>query len=304
MMKHYQYEIPNHSYFDLFPSGADGNDTNGSYPNILTPLIVSVGAIIIAFTVAKLVDCCCQRTLERNENLESLDDKTKKILRARLIVIQMKRKEMAKTAPALGIFKKWSSKTKVSKNLRNEASKKEKQTVITVEEANEEGKKANSTITGFLKTNKVSNGIPDLSINNKPQPIVHEKSRSDSDSHASNSSKTETPRSTLESSSKTETPRSSLESSNSSRSISSSSAKSVPISVTSTQNGVNSESGISVSVLGMNSDQRKPSNKSVTFNENVEVKTEDELEQLDSVKVVSETSHIDSNKPSNLKKPS
>lgn len=93
----------------LFPAIIYGdnhtNDSNGEIPNILTPLIVSVGAIIIAFTVAKLVDCCCQKTLEKNENLESLDDQTKKILRARLIIIQMKRKEMAKAAPAINFSK-------------------------------------------------------------------------------------------------------------------------------------------------------------------------------------------------------
>lgn len=259
----------------LFP-GADNNntnDSNGEIPNILTPLIVSVGAIIIAFTVAKLVDCCCKKTLEKNENLESLDDQTKKILRARLIIIQMKRKEMAKTAPALNIFKKWSSKTIMSKNLQNEVTKKEKQTVITVDEADMD-KKSNSAGHGFLKQNKVANGIPSLTQN---KPLVHKQEKLDSDSHASNSSKSGSP--------------------------SRSSARSVSVSINSTRTSFNSESGLSL-FTGTSSDNKRTSNKSVTFNENVEVKTEDELEHLDSVKVVSESPPTDSSKPSNLKKPS
>lgn len=270
----------------LFPAIVYGdnhtNDSNGEIPNILTPLIVSVGAIIIAFTVAKLVDCCCQKTLEKNENLESLDDQTKKILRARLIIIQMKRKEMAKAAPAINIFKKWSSKTIMSKNLQNEVTKKDKQTVITVDEADIE-KKSNSLGHGFLKQNKVANGIPSLTQN---KPLVHKQEKLDSDSHASNSSKSGTP-----------------PSSNSASSTSRSSARSVSVSVNSTRTSFNSESGLSL-FTGTSSDHKKTSNKSVTFNENVEVKTEDELEQLDSVKVVSESPPTDSSKPSNLKKPS
>lgn len=271
----------------LFPAivyGADGNDSSGEIPKILTPLIVSVGAIIIAFTVAKLVDCCCQKTLERDENIESLDDQTKKILRARLIIIQMKRKEMAKTAPALNIFKKWSTKTLMSKNLQKEVNKKEKQTVITVDEADEKEKKNYSTGHGFLKQNKVANGIPSLI---QKKPIVHKQEKLDSDSHASKSA----------------TPPSSTETSNSARSTSRSSGRSVSVSVNSTRTSFNSESGLSL-FTGISSDHKKTSNKSVTFNENVEVKTEDDLEHLDSVKVVSESPPTDSSKPSNLKKPS
>ncbi|XP_061196517.1 uncharacterized protein LOC133204785 [Saccostrea echinata] len=270
----------------LFPVlvQAEDNTSSADYPKILTPIIVSFGALILAFTVAKLVDCCCKKTLERNENLESLDDNTKKILRARLIVIQMKRKEMAKVAPTLGFLKRWSTRSKVSKNLQIEATQKgsNKQTVITVEEASEKEKKNNSALGGFLKQNKVSNGIPNLTNKNQKQHNVYKQNKSDS----LKGSKSETP-----------TPTSGNATSGNNSSLSQvSSPKSVPSSELSNQT-----SGISKS----DSDPRRPSGKSVTFNENVEVKTEDEIEnKLDSVKVVNETPTTDSNKPSNLKKPS
>lgn len=50
------------------------NDFNGEILNILILLIVFVGVIIIVFIVVKFVDCCCQKMLEKNENLELLDD--------------------------------------------------------------------------------------------------------------------------------------------------------------------------------------------------------------------------------------
>ncbi|XP_062605080.1 uncharacterized protein LOC134266892 [Saccostrea cucullata] len=274
----------------LFPAlvHADDNSTsNPDYPKILTPIIVSFGALILAFTVAKLVDCCCKKTLEKNENLESLDDNTKKILRARLIVIQMKRKEMAKVAPALGFLKRWSTRSKVSKNLQMEAGS-NKQTVITVEEASEKEKKNNSSVGGFLKQNKVSNGIPSLTQKNQKQNIYKQ---SRSDSFKRSKSETPTPGSgndsvdlVIQSNPGTPSPTSG----NASLLSRISSPKSVPSSELSNQTSVISKSG-----------------KSVTFNENVEVKTEDEIEnKVDSVKVVNETSTTDSNKPSNLKKPS
>lgn len=254
-------------------------------------MIVSIGAIIIAFTVAKLVDCCCKKTIERDGNIESLDDQTKKILRARLIVIQMKRKEMAKAAPTLGFLKRWSTRTAMSRNLQTEAARKspDKQTVINVEEADDKEKKNNSLLGGFLKQNKVANGIPSLTTKQNKQHSNTVNTQADK----SKSSEPATP---------------TLRSGNNSAH----SQTSVPSTVISNQTSPKSDSRISSSEIVTNSDPRRTSNKSVTFSEKVEVKTEDELEnhfsnspnQVDSIKVVNETPSADSNKPSNLKKPS
>lgn len=63
-------------FINIFFLGGDNNinDFNGEILNILILLIVFVGVIIIVFIVVKFVDCCCQKMLEKNENLELLDD--------------------------------------------------------------------------------------------------------------------------------------------------------------------------------------------------------------------------------------
>ncbi|XP_033754879.1 uncharacterized protein LOC117337858 [Pecten maximus] len=115
-------------------SGSSGASYDASIKLIATICIV-IAAIIISVVVAKIADMCYDRHVLRDD-ASDISDHTKGLIRARLAIIQMKKKEKPKKG-TMGMLRIWSAKTKGSNQqpTPNSNASKERSVVINVGEA-------------------------------------------------------------------------------------------------------------------------------------------------------------------------
>ncbi|OWF50147.1 uncharacterized protein LOC110450842 [Mizuhopecten yessoensis] len=117
-------------------SGSSGTNYDASTKLIATVCII-IAAIIISVVVAKIADMCYDRHVLRDD-ASDVSDHTKGLIRARLAIIQMKKKDKSKKT-SRNLFRIWSAKTRRANQQQgtNNSSntQKERSVVINVDEA-------------------------------------------------------------------------------------------------------------------------------------------------------------------------
>ncbi|KAK3085946.1 hypothetical protein FSP39_011158 [Pinctada imbricata] len=234
-------------------------------PKVAVTVLFIVGCAITAVVVAALANCCCEKK-EIKDDISDISDNTKKLIKARLAIIQMqRRRELQKST--LKIFRLWSKKSKSPRASPNPSTSRsnEQSVVVDLEEDNDSGGSVanSSSKSTFLKGNKVANGGRDITPSNAPNSPKLSASVFSSKKGA-NSSKASSPASSIKSyassfvSSSTESKRDMTSSSTSPRSASS---KSTP----------EKSSSVAANTKVQKPQQATNKKKSVTFNEKVEI---------------------------------
>ncbi|XP_069111994.1 uncharacterized protein [Argopecten irradians] len=115
-------------------SGSSSASYDASIKLIATICIV-LAAIIISVVVAKIADMCYDRHVLRDD-ASDISDHTKGLIRARLAIIQMKKKDKPKKG-TMGMIRIWSAKAKGTSQTpaANTNANKERSVVINVGEA-------------------------------------------------------------------------------------------------------------------------------------------------------------------------
>ncbi|XP_060063130.1 uncharacterized protein LOC132543631 [Ylistrum balloti] len=115
-------------------SSSSGSAYDASIKLIATVCIV-IAAIIISVVVAKIADMCYDRHVLRDD-ASDISDHTKGLIRARLAIIQMKKKDRPKKN-SISMLQVWSAKAKKSNSQQptNNNTNKERSVVINVGEA-------------------------------------------------------------------------------------------------------------------------------------------------------------------------
>ncbi|PVD20741.1 hypothetical protein C0Q70_18902 [Pomacea canaliculata] len=112
---------------------SSSTNTDNGYQKVLITVGVMVGAVAIAFIIAKIVDYCYDHTIATRDDASDISEHTRNLIRARLVVAQLQKKVQKNEDNDLERHRKvlrvWSEKGKLSRKIadqrRSEEQKKE-----------------------------------------------------------------------------------------------------------------------------------------------------------------------------------